>query len=92
MKVSCASDAGMIHFGMTVWLIVEYEVWPMAVTAMDEVPIFGWSLLLFSAGSGVLYVFESTVWPWYRELAQRQWHFLDGCRYSRQRATRNTDL
>ena len=99
MRVFCASNAGMANFGMTVWLIVKYEVWPMVVTAMDEIPIFGWSLLLFSVGSGVLYVFESTVWPWYRELAQRHWHFLDGCRaffmrlrYSRQRATTNTDL
>ena len=99
MRMACASDTGMIHFGMTVWLIVEYDVWPMMVTAMNEVPIFGWSLLLFSAGSGALYVIESTVWPWYRGLAHRHWHLPDGyraffmrLRYRRQRATTNTDL
>ena len=43
---------------LAVWLFVEYEIWPLIVTAMGEVPVFGWSLLAFSLSSALLYVRE----------------------------------
>lgn len=101
MIVEKCYGAGMIHFALTVWLVVEYEVWPVMEAAMQEMPVYGWSLVICTAVSSFLYVFENTLWFWYRDIPHRKWHCLDGCRAlymrirhhrNRQRTITNTDL
>ena len=71
------ANAGMAHFGLTVWLIMKYKVWGLLMAAMYEVPVFGWSLMVFAVASTYLYVFENTLWPWYNDL---RCHWFSCCR------------